>query len=176
MLASVSIRKLGFAERMTRALELFNVQRMAEQDARAKELQLWANLFQAVFRTTEQALKSNIEAEPSHTNRRCDSLGMGDDDGAVNFRRGDHGEHGDREAMGSEGTIREAGSPGLRAPPGLQPSEPHHWIPRETWKTMDDAERYLAYLDSRRRRQKDRRARTKRCATAEQDAPYQSNP
>ena len=57
MLESVSITKLGFAERMARALELFNVQRMAEQDARAKELQLWANLFQAVFRTTEQALK-----------------------------------------------------------------------------------------------------------------------
>ena len=45
MLESVSITKLGFAERMARALELFNVQRMAEQDARATELQLWANLF-----------------------------------------------------------------------------------------------------------------------------------
>ena len=34
-------------------------------------------------------MKSNIEAEPSQTNRRCDSLGMGDDDRAVNFRMGD---------------------------------------------------------------------------------------
>ena len=169
MLASVSIRKLGFAERMTRALELFNVQRMAEQDARAKELQLWANLFQAVFRTTEQALKSNIEAEPSHTNRRCDSLGMGDDDGAVNFRRGDHGEHGDREAMGSERTIHEADSTALRAPPGLQPSEPHHWIPRSAWMTLGEEEKEFAYHAGRRLRQQRRRARNsnlKRCVIA----------
>ena len=178
---SVSITKPCFAERLTRVLELFNAQRMAEQDARARELQLWANLFQAVYRTTEQALKSNLEAEPSHTNRRCDSLVMGDDERAVNFRRGDHGEHGDREAMGSEGTMREAGSPGLGAPPGLQPSEPHrdvslgrrcssNWIPRDSWQKMDPASRDLVRLDGRRRRQQGRRQRNKRCATAEQDA------
>ena len=166
---SVSITTLAFAERMTRALELFNTQRMKEQDARAKELQQWARLLQLVFRATEQALTSNIEAEPSHTNRRCDSLGMGDDDGAVDFRRGDHGEHGDREAMGSERTIREAGSPALRAPPGLQPSEPHHWIPRNTWMTLGKKEKELAYHDGRRRRQQQRRARNsnlKRCVIA----------
>ena len=88
---SVSITYSCFVERMTRVLELFNAQRMAEQDARARELQLWANLFQAVHRTKEQALKSNLEAEPSHTNRRCDSLVMGDDERAADFRSGDHG-------------------------------------------------------------------------------------
>ena len=34
-------------------------------------------------------------------------------------------------------------------------SEPYHCIPREAWKTMGDAERYLAHLDGRRRRQQD---------------------
>ena len=111
MWRSVSIRQLALAEQMAETLELFNLQRTRElellellltrnHDARAKELQQWTSLLQAVFRTQEQAFTSNI-----------DSLGMGDDDGAVDLRRGDHGEHGDREAMGSERTIREAGEP-----------------------------------------------------------------
>ena len=181
MWRSVSIRQLALAEQMAKALELFNLQRTRElellellltrnHDAGAKELQQWTSLLQAVFRMQEQAFTSNI-----------DSLGMGDDDGAVDLRRGDHGEHGDREAMGSEGTMREAGSPGLGAPPGLQPSEPHrdvslgrrcssNWIPRDSWQKMDPASRDLVRLDGRRRRQQGRRQRNKRCATAEQDA------
>ena len=87
---SVSITYTCFLERMTRVLELFNAQRMNEQAARDKELQLWANLFQAV----EKAL--NLAAEPSPTNRRCESLVMGDDTRAADFRNGDHGDHDDR--------------------------------------------------------------------------------
>ena len=173
MWRSVSIRQLALAEQMAKALELFNLQRTKElellelfslqrtrefellellltrdHDARAKELQQWTSLLQAVFRTQEQAFTSNI-----------DSLGMGDDDGAVDLRRGDHGEHGDREAMGSERTIREADSPALRAPPGLQPSEPHHWIPRSAWMTLGEKEKEFAYHAGRRLRQQRRRAR-----------------
>ena len=105
---SVSITTLAFAERMTRALELFNTQRMKEQDARAKELQQWARLLQLVFRATEQALTSNIEAEPSHTNRRCDSLVMGNDERAADFRRGDYGERDDRETALATGLRQHA--------------------------------------------------------------------
>ena len=144
MWRSVSIRQLALAEQMAKALELFNLQRTKElellelfslqrtrefellellltrdHDARAKELQQWISLLQAVF----------------------------------------HGEHGDREAMRSERTIREADSPGLRAPPGLQPSEPHHWIPRSAWKTLSEVEKEFAYHEGRRIRQKRRRAR-----------------
>ena len=195
MRQSVNMRELAFAERMADALELFQLQRMRESelfnlhrtreselfnlhrtrehDARAKELQQWTRLLQAVFRTPEQALTSNIEAEESHTNRRFDSLGIGDDDGAVDFRRGDHGEHDDREAMGSERIIREAGSPALRAPPGLQPSVPHHWIPRQDWVTLDPLTRKHYYYLGEARRQRQRRARAsdKRAAAAGQEAP-----
>ena len=144
---------------MTRVLELFNAQRMNEQAARDKELQLWANLFQAV----EKALKSNLAAEPSHTNRRCESLVMGDDERAADFRSRDHGEHDDPETMESEETILEAASPGLRDPPGLHRS---NWIPKKLWQTLDPESQKLVRLDGRRRRQQGRRARNKRCATA----------
>ena len=114
---------------MTRVLELFNAQRMKEQDARAKELQLWGELFKALLhRTTAQALTPSLAAEPSHTNRRCDSLVMGDDERAADFRSGDHGEHDDPETMESEETILEAASPGFRDPPGLHRS---NWIPKK---------------------------------------------
>ena len=159
MWRSVSIRQLALAEQMAKALESFNLQRTKQaeilellmtkdHDARAKELQQWTSLLHAVFRTQEQLFTSNV-----------DSLGMGDDNGAVDLRRGDHGEHGDREAMRSERTIREADSPGLRAPPGLHPSEPHHWIPRSAWKTLSEVEKEFAYHEGRRIRQKRRRAR-----------------
>ena len=160
---SVSITYSCFVERMTRVLELFNAQRMAEQDARARELQLWANLFQAVHRTKEQALKSNLEAEPSHTNRRCESLVMGDDERAADFRSGDHGEHDDPETMESEGTMLETASPGLRVPPGLHRS---NVIPKKLWQTLDPEWQKLVRSDGKRRRQQDRRARNKRCTTA----------
>ena len=130
MWRSVSIRQLALAEQMAKALELFNLQRTRElellellltrnHDARAKELQQWTSLLQAVF----------------------------------------HGEHGDREAMGSERTIHEADSPALRAPPGLQPYEPHHWIPRSAWMTLGEKEKEFAYHAGRRLRQRRRRAR-----------------
>ena len=182
----VNITKPCFAERLLRLLEQHNAQRMAEQDARRRELQLWANVFEVVYRTTEQALKSNLEAEPPRKNRRCDILVMGDDERAANLRGGDHREHGDREAMGSEGScsMREAGSPGLRAPPGLEASEPHrdaspgrrcssNWIPSDSWKNMCHAAQEVVRLDGRNRRQKRRRQRIieqRRGATAEHDA------
>ena len=156
---SVSITYTCFLERMTRVLELFNAQRMNEQAARDKELQLWANLFQAV----EKALKSNLAAEPSHTNRRCESLVMGDDARAADFRNGDHGDHDDRETMKSEGTMLETASPGLRVPPGLHRS---NVIPKKLWQTLDPEWQKLVRSDGKRRRQQDRRARNKRCTTA----------
>ena len=154
MWRSVSIRQLALAEQA----ELLELLMTKDHDARAKELQQWTSLLNAVFRTQEQLFTSNV-----------DSLGMGDDDGAVDLRRGDHGEHGDREAMRSERTIREADSPGLRAPPGLQPSEPHHWIPRSAWMTLGEEEKEFAYHAGRRLRQQRRRARNsnlKRCVIA----------
>ena len=164
---SVSISYSCFFERMTRALELFNAQRMKEQDARAKELQLWGELFQALLhRTTAQALTPSLAAEPSHTNRRCDSLVMSDDERAAYFRRGDHGEHDDRETLKSEGTMLEAASPGLRVPPGLQGS---NWIPEQVWRTLPPESQQLVRSEGKRRRQQFRRARNKRCATAEEE-------
>ena len=102
---------------MARALEHANLQR-------TEELQQWASLAQAVFGMTAEALTSNIDVETSHTSGRCDSLGSDYDDRGVNFSAGD-----------------EAGSPAFRTPPGLQPSEPHHWIPRRAWMTLGEEEK-----------------------------------
>ena len=181
------------ADRLLRLLEQHNAQRTADQTARQRELQLWASILEIVHRTTEQALKSKLEAEPPCKNRECDTLAMGDDERAADVRGGDHRERGDREGMSGQRThrgedssrcMREAGSPGLRAPPGLEASEPRrdaspgrrcssNWIPSELWKTMCHAAQEVVRLDGRNRRQKRRRQRIteqRRGATAEHDA------
>ena len=151
MLECVAITPLAFAARMARALEHFNLQR-------TEELQQWARLAQAVFGMTAEALTSNIDVETSHTSGRCDSLGSDYDDRGVNFSAGD-----------------EAGSPAFRTPPGLQPSERYHWIPKEMWNALHPPQKQWLYRSGRARRQRLRRARNsnKRCAAASQDAPYQ---
>ena len=110
------------AERMTRALEQLSNQRTKDQAAREKELALWTEVFQAVLQycTTGHALTSRLTAEPSHTNRGCDSMGMGERARTPDFRSCDYRKHDDRETLESEGTMLEAALSGLQVPPGLE--------------------------------------------------------
>ena len=152
MLECVAITPLAFAARMVRALEHFNLQR-------TEALQQWTRLAQAVFGMTAEALTSNIDVETSHTSGRCDSLGSDYDDRGVNFS-----------------ADVEAGLPAFRTPPGLQPSERYHRIPKHEWGKLDKRLQERMYYLGRARRQRERRARNsknKRCAAATQYAPYQ---
>ena len=148
------------AERMTRALEQLSNQRTKDQAAREKELALWTEVFQAVLQycTTGHALTSRLTAEPSHTNRGCDSMGMGERARTPDFRSCDFRKHDDRETLESEGTMLEAALSGLQVPPGL---ERGNWIPNHLWKNLPDKWQEEVRAAGKRRRQLARRARNK---------------
>ena len=148
------------AERMTRALEQLSNQRTKDQAAREKELALWTEVFQALLQycTTGHALTSRLTAEPSHTNRGCDSMGMGERARTPDFRSCDFRKHDDRETLESEGTMLEAALSGLQVPPGL---ERGNWIPNHLWKNLPDKWQEEVRAAGKRRRQLARRARNK---------------
>ena len=148
------------AERITRALEQRSNRRTKDQAAREKELALWTEVFEAVVQycKAEHALTSRLTAEPSHTNRGCDSMGMGERARTPDFRSCDYRKHDDRETPESEGTMLEAALSGLQVPPGL---ERGNRIPNHLWKNLPDKWQEEVRAAGKRRRQLARRARNK---------------
>ena len=150
------------AEQLTYAMRRHCDQRTKDQDARRKELQLYAKLLDCV---TGHVLTSSLTAKASCTDRGSDSMMMGDCARTPDSCRCDYREHDDAETRESEEAMLETALSGLQMPPGLDMG---NRIPKKVWMELSPRIQYLIRNAGRRRRAAARRARLRQCERKQQ--------
>ena len=151
------------AEQLTHAMRRHCDQRTKDQDARLKELQLYARLLDCV---AGHLLTSSLTAHASRTDRGSDGVMMGDCAKMPGSSRCGYRE--DVETRENEEAMLETTLSDLQIPPGLNVG---NRIPKKKWMELSPCIQEEIRMAGRRRRAQARRARHRQCVH-EQQLPH----